>query len=402
MMKILLLGVGMQGKAALHDLVMSPGVSRVIAADVDLDSLREHALLRGYGRKLDCRPLDAADPKQIAALMAEKPRVVIDLLPVPYRPEVARQSVRHGCHLVTTYYTTRELESLADEARTRGVAILPEFGLDPGIDLVMMGETVRTFDTVGVIRSYGGGVPEPGAADNPLKYKIIWSFTGVLRAYRRRGAVVRKGRKEEIAPEHIFDPAHTHHIEIPGLGPMEAYPNGDASIYLDTLGIDPASIGLMGRYALRWPGHCALWNTLSDLHLLDENPVHIDGIAVDRHRYLAEVLTPHLTLGESERDMAIIRVEVEGVIKGRAEMRAMQMVDRRDLNTGLTAMSRTVGYTASIGAQMIATGEITATGLLSPVRDVPFDAFSKALSKRGIHITDGSIKSTSPRSTPPW
>ena len=33
-MEVLLLGVGMQGRAALHDLVRSPGVARVTAADV--------------------------------------------------------------------------------------------------------------------------------------------------------------------------------------------------------------------------------------------------------------------------------------------------------------------------------------------------------------------------------
>ena len=38
-MRILLLGVGMQGKAALHDLANSPDVSEIIAADKDFDSL---------------------------------------------------------------------------------------------------------------------------------------------------------------------------------------------------------------------------------------------------------------------------------------------------------------------------------------------------------------------------
>ncbi len=86
--------------------------------------------------------------------------------------------------------------------------------------------------------------------------------------------------------------------------------------------------------------------------------------------------------------MAIIRIEAEGTIRGARARRVLQMIDYRDLDTGLTAMSRTVGYTASIGAQMIATGKITQTGILSPVREVPFDLFVKELEKREIHITN--------------
>ncbi len=48
-MKILLLGVGMQGKAALHDLWRNPEVTGIVAADNDLPALLRHAQERGYG-----------------------------------------------------------------------------------------------------------------------------------------------------------------------------------------------------------------------------------------------------------------------------------------------------------------------------------------------------------------
>ena len=41
----------------------------------------------------------------------------------------------------------------------------------------------------------------------------------------------------------------------------------------------------------------------------------------------------------------------------------LQVIDRRDLETGLTAMNRTVGFTASIGAQMLGVGSIAKRGL---------------------------------------
>jgi lysine 6-dehydrogenase len=63
------------------------------------------------------------------------------------------------------------------------------------------------------------------------------------------------------------------------------------------------------------------------------------------------------------------------------------LIDRRDLATGLTAMNRTVGFTASIGAQLIGRGVVDKRGLLSPVTDIPYDIVVNELANRGIHIT---------------
>ena len=64
------------------------------------------------------------------------------------------------------------------------------------------------------------------------------------------------------------------------------------------------------------------------------------------------------------------------------------LFDMRDLETGLFAMNRTVGYTASIVAQMIADGEIKTKGLLTAIRDIPCTRFLDEIKKRGIRITE--------------
>ena len=78
-MKILLLGVGMQGKAALHDLAASDSVGEIIAADKAYDMLREHVHGQSYGARVVCEPVDAQDPASIERLLVEKPDVVLDL-----------------------------------------------------------------------------------------------------------------------------------------------------------------------------------------------------------------------------------------------------------------------------------------------------------------------------------
>jgi len=67
------------------------------------------------------------------------------------------------------------------------------------------------------------------------------------------------------------------------------------------------------------------------------------------------------------------------------------MLDYGDLDTGLTAMSRTVGFPASIAAQMIVGGAITKRGLLSPACDVPYNEFFTELKRRGIFVRQEQV-----------
>jgi saccharopine dehydrogenase-like NADP-dependent oxidoreductase len=242
-------------------------------------------------------------------------------------------------------------------------------------------------DSVEEIITYGAGFPELVAATGPLKYKVTWTFEGVLRSYLRTGRVIRDGEIVNIAETDMFLPEHIHELDLEGLGRLEAFPNGDAIAFARQLGLDPAGLRNLGRYVLRWPGHSALWRTLVGLHLLDDEPVAVDGLAVDRRRFLAAAIEPHIQYGPAERDVVVVRIDVSGWKGGKKKRILLQIIDQRDLETGHTAMCRTVGYTASIGAQMIASDQITKRGLLAAINDIPFEPFAQELQKRGIQIT---------------
>jgi saccharopine dehydrogenase-like NADP-dependent oxidoreductase len=128
-----------------------------------------------------------------------------------------------------------------------------------------------------------------------------------------------------------------------------------------------------------------------DLHLLDDEPVTVDGLTVDRKRFLAAILEPHIQYGADERDIVVVRVEVKGMKDGQKKRVVYQVIDRRDLQTGFTAMSRTVGYTTSIGAIMIGSGKITKRGVLSPISDIPYRLLAQELARRNIRITSEII-----------
>ena len=88
----------------------------------------------------------------------------------------------------------------------------------------------------------------------------------------------------------------------------------------------------------------------------------------------------------NERDVALIRADGRGIRNGKPKRLVTQLVDYRDLDSGYTAMQRTVGFPMSIGAQMILNGVLTQRGVINP-SEVPFEPFLAEIRKRGLDIT---------------
>ncbi len=384
-MKALVIGVGLQGKAVLHDLEHSPLVKDIVAADVDAVAVTDFLTRRGYGKS---RPavVDASSEAQLVRLIREtRPHVVICMVPPALGLKVARAALDSGVPFVSSSYTG-DLAVLDEEAQAKGVTILPEMGMDPGIDLILGRLVVGELDEVHGLYSYGAGVPEPACADtNPLRYKITWTFDGVLKAYKRPARVLRDGREIAIPEGRIFRAEHVHLLDVSGIGTLEAYPNGDAVRYADMLGLGP-NLRDMGRFALRWPGHCRFWNILSALGFLDDEPLAIDGGNVSPREFLVRHLTPRLQFEPHERDVVILRAQGWGKKDGRRCTLHYQLIDYRDLETGFFAMNRTVGFTASIAAQLVLSGRVSRPGVLSPARDVPAHEVLQALEARNMIV----------------
>jgi saccharopine dehydrogenase-like NADP-dependent oxidoreductase len=384
-MKALVLGLGLQGKAVVHDLEHSTDVTQIVAADIAADKARAYAEQKGY-RKVRVVPLNAAQPELLEQLVREaNPHVVICMLPPDFQPAIARAAIAAGVPFVSSSYagSLPELDGLAQE---KGVTLLPEMGMDPGIDLILGRLAVDELDVVHGMRSYGAGLPEPAcAADNPIHYKITWTFEGVLKAYMRPARFLRDGKEVAIPGGQIFRKENGHTLDVPGVGAMDAYYNGDAIRYIDVFGLG-SELREMGRFAMRWPGHNQFWDVMAELGFLDETRTRIGNTEISPRRFVLEHLTPRLQFRDSERDMVIIRVEAWGLKNSRPLRVAYELIDYRDLVTGLFAMNRTVGFTSSIAAQLILAGKIRKTGVLTPVRDVPALEVVRELERRGMKV----------------
>jgi len=373
-MKALVLGLGLQGKAVIHDLSQSPLVDDLVGVDMDTTSAEEF-LKRGSYPKVRLQRLDASSPQGLVDFMRQsRADIVVCMMPAFLAHPVAEACIEAGVAFVNTSYA-HWVADLDANARQRGVTILPEMGFDPGIDLILCSIAVTGLDEVHGLYSYGLGVPEPSAADNALKYKITWTFEGVLNAYRRPARLLKDGQEVEVPGNEIFREENTHLIDVPGVGVLEAYPNGDAIRFIDLFGLGP-QLRNMGRFAARWPGHCAFWRVMAEMGFLEDEPL----------KFLIRHLTPRLQYRDTERDLAVLRIETWGLKDGRKLKLTYEVIDYRDLESGLFAMNRTVGFTASIAAQMVLSGEIRKSGVLSPISDIPGERVLEELKLRDIQV----------------
>jgi lysine 6-dehydrogenase len=384
-MQILVLGgCGSQGRAALYDLARNGNADHITCADLHPELLESFDFID----KTNIRAvrLDASDQKALASVMDAEFDVVLDFLPPQCVRPVAQAAIRSRVNLVNTNYAYDILD-LDQAARENGVAIIPECGLDPGIDLILYSHGLQYFDTIFTLNSYCGGIPEKAACDNPLNYKISWNIDAVLNSQKRDATLIADSEVIYIPADDQHDNAFIHQIEIPGLGTLEAIPNGNAVRYAKLLKIEDTLLET-GRYTLRWPGWCAFWSPIKKLGFLSHVPVKGLPHEISPFEIVSKILAPQLQYKDDERDLSVMVNTFVGLRQGKRQTLTSSVLIERDLSTGLMAMSMGVAYPACIAAEMLVNGEISSKGVLSPAKDVPCDLFLERLKMRGIKVDE--------------
>ena len=190
-MKIVVLGgLGIQGKAALADLSNSKIVKEIICADAHLDEWENISCWIDV-KKIHPVKIDAGKKEELKRLLGQEVDVAIDLLPSSLMMNAFEAAVEAYVPMISTNYGS-EIRHLHNAATATGIALMPECGLDPGIDLIISGHAAKQFDELQVINSYCGGFPEKKTCDNPLNYKISWNWDMVLKAQKRESVFIKK------------------------------------------------------------------------------------------------------------------------------------------------------------------------------------------------------------------
>ena len=70
-MRVLVLGTGRQGRAAVYDLVRHQTGVEVVAADLEVGAISQFVADHELGGSVECRRCDAGDPAAVDALFGE-------------------------------------------------------------------------------------------------------------------------------------------------------------------------------------------------------------------------------------------------------------------------------------------------------------------------------------------
>ena len=374
-----------------------------------------------------------------------KADIVISMLPANFHPIVARICVDKGVHMLTASYVSKEMKDLDEEAKAKGVFLLNECGLDPGIDHMSAMQVIDKIRDEGneltAFESFTGGLLAPDTDDdNPWEYKFTWNPRNVVLAGQGIVKFIQEDKYKYIPYHKLF--RRTEQVHIPGYGYFEGYANRDSLKYLDVYGL--RGISTIYRGTFRRPGFCRTWDIFIQLGATDDtyemegvkemthrefinsflsyNPqdsvelklAHYMGLDLEgpeMHRLkwvgmfdkelvgldkgtpaqiLEHILKKKWSLDPEDRDMIVMWHKFEYLEKGQKREINSTLVAVGDDSVN-TAMAKTVGLPVAIAAKMVLKGEITETGVHIPIKRNIYEPILNELEELGFEMTEKQV-----------
>jgi len=308
--------------------------------------------------------------------------IIISMLPAALHLQMARLALSEGCHMVTSSYLSEDMQNLNDEAMAKGLSIVNEVGLDPGIDhlfahmLVDAARQARVLDqnrTVDFI-SCCGGFP---AIKTPFTYKFSWTPIGVLSALTNPARMIRDGREQTVAK------AWQGVTEMPlGSEIFESYPNRDSLPYIAEYGLEEETLRSFMRGTLRLSGWKEAWQDI--FTILDRGP---DAAEL---KALSDRLMREYSYARDEQDRVVLYVALTATTRDGELWKAALTLD----TTGSgwqSAMARTVSLTVAQAVEAVL-GQRLPPGVITAPHDIAeIRTWLRGLQRSGLDIQTENI-----------
>jgi lysine 6-dehydrogenase len=390
-MELLVIGAGMMGSAAAYDMARTHTVETVTLADADKRRAREAAARVNQltrSKKVRAIVLDARREKAAAKLMRGHDAA---LSAVPYflNLGLARAAIEARCHFADlggNNDVVRQEMALDRKAKKRGVAIVPDCGLSPGMASILAGELMRRLGAPAqALKIYVGGLPQNPKP--PFNYQLVFSVEGLINEYAEPARILRRGRVTTVEPL-----TEAEEFRLPGFPPLEAFhTSGGTSTLPETFA---GRVEECFEKTLRYRGHLAMIRAFYDLGLFSREKRQVSETEIAPRELTAKLLEEKLA-GRGP-DVTIMRIEAHEKLTGglrslwrekrKPRVLSFTLVDHADARSGMTSMMRTTAWPASIVVQMAASGQIAKRGALRQETDVPAEQFLREMAARGINI----------------
>lgn len=282
MSQILILGAGLSSSSLIQYLLQQADTKgwKVRIGDQSFDLAKSKIQGHPAGEAF---AFDVFD-EQLRNEAISKADIVVSMLPAGFHPLVARACLQYNCHMLCASYVSDELRGLEAAFQEKGLLLLAELGLDPGIDHMSAMKVIDSIrkaghELIGFETFTGGLLAAKTEEGNPWQYKFTWNPRNVVLAGQGIVKFRQEGRYKYIPYHKLY--RRTEIIHIPGHGYFEGYANRDSLKYLSLYQLE--GIPTLFRGTLRRPGFCKAWNIFVQLGATDDS-YEMEGVSTMTHR----------------------------------------------------------------------------------------------------------------------
>ncbi|MFN2237966.1 MAG: saccharopine dehydrogenase family protein [Thermoanaerobaculia bacterium] len=374
MKRIAVLGSGLVGGVIVRDLSSDPSLEVRVFDFSEQNLARVTDLPRVSVSKADLSSRDG-----VTGAIADADAVVGA---VPGRMGLAMLEtvIAAGKPISDISFSPENPLSLHDSARARGVTVIVDCGVSPGLSNVAVGRAASKLDRVDEAVIYVGGLPLE--RHWPFEYRSVFSPTDVIEEYTRPARMVVDGRV-------VVRPAlsEAELLDFEGVGTLEAFNTDGLRTLIDTI---PARN--MREKTLRYPGHVDRMRMLRETGFFDDTPEKVGGVQVVPRELTEKLLFRAWRRPENERELTVLRVVVTGSAGGKNLRYSYDLFDVTDSATGETSMARTTGFPCAIMARLLASGDYREPGVIPPEKFAPddrvYDRLVRGLEQRGVRFRE--------------
>lgn len=345
MKTILVLGTGLVGQAMVKDLA---GNFNVIATDIDLNRLEKVAGIPN----VTIEQTDITDKGNFESL-AHKADLVLGALPGFLGYESVKKCIDAGKNMVDISFFPEDPFGLDRLARDRGVTIITDCGVAPGMSNLLIGHYANLIQ-IENFRCLVGGLPVK--RELPWQYKAVFSPIDVIEEYTRPARYMQNG--EIVIREALSDPEL---INFESVGTLESFNSDGLRSLLKTM-----KIPNMIEKTLRYPGTIGFLSMLRAAGFFSESKINVGGNEISPLDFTAKLVFPQWELTAGEKEFTIMRINIEGWLDGTKIGYQFDLLDKFDEATQITSMARTTGYTATAMVNLMADGNVEMPGVNPP------------------------------------
>ena len=443
MKNILIIGAGKSSSFLIKYLLEKSDEENLKITIGDISTINADKLINNH-KNAKSVILDVFNTEQRERII-KKIDIVISMLPARFHIEVAKDCILFSKHMVTASYVSDEMKVLDKQAKEKGLILMNEIGLDPGIDHMSAMQILDKIRSKGakmlLFESFCGGLVAPESDNNLWNYKFTWNPRNVVLAGQGGAAMFIQESTYKYIPYHkLF--RRTEFLKINDSN-FEAYANRDSLKYRSIYGLD--NIPTMYRGTIRKVGFSRAWNIFVQLGMTDDSYTIEDSenmsyrdfvnlflayspsdsvelklrsyLKIDQDdvmweklieldifnpnkkiglknatpaQMLQTILEDSWTLQEADKDMIVMQHLFGYELNGEKHQIESSLTVIGE-NQTYTAMSKTVGIPVAIAALKILKGEIKTPGVQLPITKEVYEPILKELENYGIKFIEKEV-----------